>query len=163
MATFQLKEVGANNTKALGFTHELVLDINSQLGTGTGNQDHTLQVGSATMTGIIESAAILVEELVTDTADSGQITDFTAALGDNADQDGFVAATDIFSDSGNLNKLFSKNGDILKASPFAHALASGDDMILRTNATGDGADGADSGRIRILVRYIPDAGVNFSG
>ena len=71
--------------------------------------------------------------------------------------DGFVDEVDVFSDSGNLGKMFANTGAL---SVVGFHLASAVDLTY--NFTGEGPDVATSGKIRLLVKYYPTAGQLFA-
>ena len=145
----ELKKVQNVETLALGFNYEASIDL-STLGTTAGSATAVdIQVGEAAMAGGIFGAAIIVDELVVGTS----ITDATIAIGDDGDADGFVKAVDVFSDSGNLGKMFANTGALAVA---GFHLASAVDLTY--NFTGEGPDVATSGKIRLLVKYYPTAG-----
>tara|TARA_R110001599_G_scaffold82893_6_gene222953 strand:+ start:243 stop:704 length:462 start_codon:yes stop_codon:yes gene_type:complete len=145
----ELKRVRNIETLALGFNYEANIDL-STLGTTAGSATAVdIQVGEAAMAGGIFGAAIIVDELVVGTS----ITDATIAIGDDGDADGFVDEVDVFSDSGNLGKMFANTGALSVA---GFHLASAVDLTY--NFTGEGPDVATSGKIRLLVKYYPTAG-----
>ena len=145
----ELKRVRNIETLALGFNYEVEIDL-STLGTTAGSATAVdIQVGEAAMAGGIFGAAIIVDELVVGTS----ITDATIAIGDDGDADGFVDEVDVFSDSGNLGKMFANTGALSVA---GFHLASAVDLTY--NFTGEGPDVATSGKIRLLVKYYPTAG-----
>tara|TARA_R110000851_G_scaffold146668_1_gene286385 strand:+ start:132 stop:593 length:462 start_codon:yes stop_codon:yes gene_type:complete len=149
----ELKRVRNIETLALGFNYEANIDL-STLGTTAGSATAVdIQVGEAAMAGGIFGAAIIVDELVVGTS----ITDATIAIGDDGDADGFVDEVDVFSDSGNLGKMFANTGALSVA---GFHLASAVDLTY--NFTGEGPDVATSGKIRLLVKYYPTAGSLFA-
>mgnify|MGYP003638446532 FL=1 len=149
----ELKKVQNVETLALGFNYEASIDL-STLGTTAGSATAVdIQVGEAAMAGGIFGAAIIVDELVVGTS----ITDATIAIGDDGDADGFVDEVDVFSDSGNLGKMFANTGAL---SVVGFHLASAVDLTF--NFTGEGPDVATSGKIRLLVKYYPTAGQLFA-
>jgi len=149
----ELKKVQNIETLALGFNYEASIDL-STLGTTAGSATAVdIQVGEAAMAGGIFGAAIIVDELVVGTS----ITDATIAIGDDGDADGFVDEVDVFSDSGNLGKMFANTGALAVA---GFHLASAVDLTY--NFTGEGPDVATSGKIRLLVKYYPTAGQLFA-
>ena len=144
----ELKKVQNVETLALGFNYEASIDL-STLGTTAGSATAVdIQVGEAAMAGGIFGAAIIVDELVVGTS----ITDATIAIGD----DGFVDEVDVFSDSGNLGKIFANTGAL---SVVGFHLASAVDLTY--NFTGEGPDVATEGKIRLLMKYYPTAGELF--
>ena len=149
----ELKKVQNIETLALGFNYEASIDL-STLGTTAGSATAVdIQVGGAAMAGGIFGAAIIVDELVVGTS----ITDATIAIGDDGDADGFVDEVDVFSDSGNLGKMFANTGALAVA---GFHLASAVDLTY--NFTGEGPDVATAGKIRLLVKYYPTAGQLFA-
>ena len=149
----ELKKVRNIETLALGFNYEASIDL-STLGTTAGSATAVdIQVGEAAMAGGIFGAAIIVDELVVGTS----ITDAVIAIGDNDDPDGFVDDVDVFSDSGNLGKIFANTGALAVA---GFHLASAVDLTY--NFTGEGPDVATSGKIRLLMKYYPTAGQLFA-
>tara|TARA_R110002033_G_scaffold91418_1_gene141003 strand:+ start:259 stop:720 length:462 start_codon:yes stop_codon:yes gene_type:complete len=149
----ELKKVQNIETLALGFNYEASIDL-STLGTTAGSATAVdIQVGEAAMAGGIFGAAIIVDELVVGTS----ITDATIAIGDDGDADGFVDEVDVFSDSGNLGKMFANTGALAVA---GFHLASAVDLTY--NFTGEGPDVATAGKIRLLVKYYPTAGQLFA-
>jgi len=149
----ELKKVQNVETLALGFNYEASIDL-STLGTTAGSATAVdIQVGEAAMAGGIFGAAIIVDELVVGTS----ITDATIAIGDDGDADGFVDEVDVFSDSGNLGKMFANTGALAVV---GFHLASAVDLTY--NFTGEGPDVATSGKIRLLVKYYPTAGQLFA-
>ena len=81
----------------------------------------------------------------------------TAGSATAVDTDGFVDEVDVFSDSGNLGKMFANTGAL---SVVGFHLASAVDLTY--NFTGEGPDVATSGKIRLLVKYYPTAGQLFA-
>ena len=149
----ELKKVQNVETLALGFNYEASIDL-STLGTTAGSATAVdIQVGGAAMAGGVFGAAIIVDELVVGTS----ITDATIAIGDDGDADGFVDEVDVFSDSGNLGKMFANTGALAVA---GFHLASAVDLTY--NFTGEGPDVATAGKIRLLVKYYPTAGQLFA-
>jgi hypothetical protein len=149
----ELKKVQNIETLALGFNYEASIDL-STLGTTAGSATAVdIQVGEAAMAGGIFGAAIIVDELVVGTS----ITDATIAIGDDGDADGFVDEVDVFSDSGNLGKMFANTGALAVA---GFHLASAVDLTY--NFTGEGPDVATAGKIRLLMKYYPTAGQLFA-
>lgn len=149
----ELKKVQNIETLALGFNYEASIDL-STLGTTAGSATAVdIQVGEAAMAGGIFGAAIIVDELVVGTS----ITDATIAIGDDGDADGFVDEVDVFSDSGNLGKIFANTGALAVA---GFHLASAVDLTY--NFTGEGPDVATEGKIRLLMKYYPTAGQLFA-
>ena len=149
----ELKKVQNIETLALGFNYEASIDL-STLGTTAGSATAVdIQVGEAAMAGGIFGAAIIVDELVVGTS----ITDATIAIGDDGDADGFVDEVDVFSDSGNLGKMFANTGALAVA---GFHLASAVDLTF--NFTGEGPDVATAGKIRLLIKYYPTAGQLFA-
>ena len=149
----ELKKVQNVETLALGFNYEASIDL-STLGTTAGSATAVdIQVGGAAMAGGIFGAAIIVDELVVGTS----ITDATIAIGDDGDADGFVDEVDVFSDSGNLGKIFANTGAL---SVVGFHLVSAVDLTY--NFTGEGPDVATEGKIRLLVKYYPTAGELFA-
>jgi len=149
----ELKKVQNIETLALGFNYEASIDL-STLGTTAGSATAVdIQVGEAAMAGGIFGAAIIVDELVVGTS----ISDATIAIGDDGDADGFVDEVDVFSDSGNLGKMFANTGALAVA---GFHLASAVDLTY--NFTGEGPDVATSGKIRLLMKYYPTAGQLFA-
>ena len=149
----ELKKVQNIETLALGFNYEASIDL-STLGTTAGSATAVdIQVGEAAMAGGIFGAAIIVDELVVGTS----ITDATIAIGDDGDADGFVDEVDVFSDSGNLGKMFANTG--AEIDDGLHLVSAVD---LTYNFTGEGPDVATSGKIRLLVKYYPTAGQLFA-
>ena len=148
----ELKKVQNVETLALGFNYEASIDL-STLGTTAGSATAVdIQVGGAAMAGGIFGAAIIVDELVVGTS----ITDATIAIGDDGDADGFVDEVDVFSDSGNLGKIFANTGAL---SVVGFHLVSAVDLTY--NFTGEGPDVATEGKIRLLMKYYPTAGEVF--
>ena len=149
----ELKKVQNVETLALGFNYEASIDL-STLGTTAGSATAVdIQVGGAAMAGGIFGAAIIVDELVVGTS----ITDATIAIGDDGDADGFVDEVDVFSDSGNLGKIFANTGAL---SVVGFHLVSAVDLTY--NFTGEGPDVATEGKIRLLMKYYPTAGELFA-
>jgi len=149
----ELKKVQNVETLALGFNYEASIDL-STLGTTAGSATAVdIQVGGAAMAGGVFGAAIIVDELVVGTS----ITDATIAIGDDGDADGFVDEVDVFSDSGNLGKMFANTGALAVA---GFHLASAVDLTY--NFTGEGPDVATAGKIRLLMKYYPTAGQLFA-
>lgn len=149
----ELKKVQNIETLALGFNYEASIDL-STLGTAAGSATAVdIQVGEAAMAGGIFGAAIIVDELVV----GPSITDATIAIGDDGDADGFVDEVDVFSDSGNLGKMFANTGAL---SVTGFHLASAVDLTF--NFTGEGPDVATAGKIRLLIKYYPTAGQLFA-
>ena len=149
----ELKKVQNVETLALGFNYEASIDL-STLGTTAGSATAVdIQVGGAAMAGGVFGAAIIVDELVVGTS----ITDATIAIGDDGDADGFVDEVDVFSDSGNLGKIFRTNGALTQAG--SHLVSAVD---LTYNFTGNAPNDAAKGKIRILFNYYPTAGEAFS-
>ena len=155
----ELKKVQNIETLALGFNYVAGVDLTTDLGSTAGSATAVdIQVGGAAMAGGVYGAAVIVDELVTaEVTDGGSaITDATIALGDDGDADGFVDEVDVFSDSGNLGKIFTNNGALLGL----HLVSAVD---LTYNFTGNAPDDAAKGKIRILFKYHPTAGDNFGG
>jgi hypothetical protein len=149
----ELKKVQNVETLALGFNYEASIDL-STLGTTAGSATAVdIQVGGAAMAGGVFGAAIIVDELVVGTS----ITDATIAIGDDGDADGFVDEVDVFSDSGNLGKIFANTGAL---SVVGFHLVSAVDLTY--NFTGEGPDVATEGKIRLLMKYYPTAGELFA-
>jgi hypothetical protein len=149
----ELKKVQNIETLALGFNYEASIDL-STLGTTAGSATAVdIQVGEAAMAGGVYAAAIIVDELVVGTS----ITDATIAIGDDGDADGFVDEVDVFSDSGNLGKIFTNTGALLDDG--LHLVSAVD---LTYNFTGEGPDVATEGKIRLLMKYYPTAGQLFA-
>ena len=143
----ELKKVQNIETLALGFNYEAVVDLTTDLGSTAGSATAVdIQVGGAAMAGGVYGAAVIVDELVTaEVTDGGSaITDATIALGDDGDADGFVDEVDVFSDSGNLGKIFTNNGALLDDG--LHLVSAVD---LTYNFTGNAPDDAPKGKIRI--------------
>ena len=156
----ELKKVGNLETLALGFNYEASVDLTSDLGATAGSATAVdIQVNGAAMAGTVTDAAIIVDELVTAVVTDGgsAISDATIALGDDGDPDGFVDEVDVFSDSGNLNKIFRTNGALTQA---GNHLVSAVDLTY--NFTGNAPNDSDKGKIRILFNYYPTAGEAFS-
>ena len=157
----ELKKVQNIQTLALGFNYEATVDLTTDLGSTAGSATAVdIQVGGAAMAGTVTDAAIIVDELVTaEVTDGGAaISDATIALGDDGDANGFVAEVDVFSDSGNLGKIFRTNGALTQA---GNHLVSAVDLTY--NFTGNAPDDSAKGKIRILFSYYPTAGEGFSG
>ena len=149
----ELKKVQNVETLALGFNYEASIDL-STLGTTAGSATAVdIQVGGAAMAGGVFGVAIIVDELVVGTS----ITDATIAIGDDGDADGFVDEVDVFSDSGNLGKIFANTGAL---SVVGFHLVSAVDLTY--NFTGEGPDVATEGKIRLLMKYYPTAGELFA-
>ena len=149
----ELKKVQNVETLALGFNYEASIDL-STLGTTAGSATAVdIQVGGAAMAGGVFGAAIIVDELVVGTS----ITDATIAIGDDGDADGFVDEVDVFSDSGNLGKIFANTGAL---SVVGFHLVSAVDLTY--NFTGEGPDVATERKIRLLMKYYPTAGELFA-
>ena len=156
----ELKKVGNLETLALGFNYEASVDLTADLGATAGSATAVdIQVNGAAMAGTVTDAAIIVDEFVTAVVTDGgsAITDATIALGDDGDADGFVDEVDVFSDSGNLNKIFRTNGALTQA---GNHLVSAVDLTY--NFTGNAPNDSDKGKIRILFNYYPTAGEAFS-
>jgi len=157
----ELKKVQNIQTLALGFNYEASVDLTTDLGSTAGSATAVdIQVGGAAMAGTVTDAAIIVDELVTAAVTDGgsAISDATIALGDDGDPNGFVVETDVFSDSGNLGKIFRTNGALTQA---GNHLVSAVDLTY--NFTGNAPDDSAKGKIRILFSYYPTAGEGFSG
>jgi len=157
----ELKKVQNIQTLALGFNYEASVDLTTDLGSTAGSATAVdIQVGGAAMAGTVTDAAIIVDELVTAAVTDGgsAISDATIALGDDGDPNGFVVETDVFSDSGNLGKIFRTNGALTQA---GNHLVSAVDLVY--NFTGNAPDDSAKGKIRILFSYYPTAGEGFSG
>jgi hypothetical protein len=149
----ELKKVQNIETLALGFNYEASIDL-STLGTTAGSATAVdIQVGEAAMAGGVYAAAIIVDELVV----GPSITDATIAIGDDGDADGFVNEVDVFSDSGNLGKIFTNTG--AEIDDGLHLVSAVD---LTYNFTGEGPDVATAGKIRLLMKYYPTAGQLFA-
>jgi hypothetical protein len=146
----ELYKVRDIQTLALGFNYAAKIDL-STLGSTAGSATAVdIQVNEAAMAGSLQDAAIIVDQLVVGTS----ISDATIAFGDDGDPDGFVDEVDVFSDSGNLGKIFRSNGALLNEDS-AHVVSAVD---LTYNFTGEGPDVATEGVIRLLVKYFPTAG-----
>ena len=157
----ELKKLQNIETLALGFNYEAVVDLTTDLGATAGSATAVdIQVGGAAMAGGVYGAALIVDELVTaEVTDGGSaISDATIALGDDGDPNGFVAEVDVFSNSGNLGKIFTNTGDLLDDG--LHEVSAVD---LIYNFTGNAPNDAAKGKIRILFKYYPTAGENFGG
>ena len=157
----ELKKVQNIQTLALGFNYEATVDLTTDLGSTAGSATAVdIQVGGAAMAGTVTDAAIIVDELVTaEVTDGGSaISDATIALGDDGDANGFVAEVDVFSDSGNLGKIFRTNGALTQA---GNHLVTAVDLVY--NFTGNAPDDSAKGKIRILFSYYPTAGEGFAG
>jgi hypothetical protein len=156
----ELKKVQSIQTLALGFNYEAVVDLTADLGATAGSATAVdIQVGGAAMAGTVTDAAVIVDEYVTAAVTDGgsAITDATIALGDDGDANGFVVETDVFSDSGNIGKIFRTNGALTQA---GNHLVSAVDLTY--NFTGNAPNDAAKGKIRILFNYYPTAGASFS-
>ena len=156
----ELKKVSDIQTLALGFNYEASVDLTTDLGATAGSATAVdIQVGGAAMAGTVTDAAVIVDEFVTaEVTDGGSaISDATIALGDDGDPDGFVDEVDVFSDSGNLGKIFRTNGALTQAG--SHLVSAVD---LTYNFTGNAPNDAAKGKIRILFNYYPTAGESFS-
>ena len=74
--------------------------------------------------------------------------------------DGFVDEVVVFSDSGNLGKIFRASGVLLNAATSSGHVVSAVDLTY--NFTGNAPNDASKGKIRILFKYFPTAGESFS-
>ena len=156
----ELKKVRNIETLALGFNYEAVVDLTTDLGSTAGSATAVdIQVGEAAMAGGVFRAAIIVDQLVTAVVTDGgaAISDATIALGDDGDADGFVDEVDVFSDSGNLGKIFTNTG--AEIDDGLHEVSAVD---LTYNFTGNAPNDAAKGKIRILFQYYPTAGDLFA-
>ena len=127
----ELKKVGDIQTLALGFNYEASVDLTTDLGSTAGSATAVdIQVGGAAMAGLVADAAVVVDEV------------------------------DVFSDSGNLGKIFRANGVLLNAATSSGHVVSAVDLTY--NFTGNAPDDAAKGKIRILFKYYPTAGEAFS-
>ena len=148
----QLKNIRNLATLALGFNYEASIDI-ADLGSTAGSATAVdVEVASAAMAGTITDSAIIVDQLVV----GPSISDATIAFGDDGDANGFVVEADVFSDSGNLGKIFRNNGAV---SQVGNHLVSAVDLTY--NFTGAAPSVATSGKIRLLVSYFPTAGAAY--
>ena len=155
----ELKKVGDIQTLALGYTHEASFEA-SELSASTGSQTTAVQVGESAMAGTIAKAAIIVDELVTaDVSTGSAISDATIALGDDGDDNGFVAEVNCFTgDTANL--IYENTGALLNgATATSHVVSA---VNIDSNGTGNGFGNATKGKFRILVAYYPTAGDHFS-
>jgi len=152
-----LTKIGNNETKALGYTHEARFKA-SELSASTGAQTTEVQVGGASLAGTVGKVALIVDELVTAAVTDGgtAISDATIALGDDGDPNGFVVEADVFSDSGNVNKIFANNGALTQAGNHLVTV-----LNVQSNGTGSGLGDAEKGKFRLLVEYYPTAGQAF--
>ena len=153
-----LKKIGDIQTLALGYTHEASFEA-SDLSASTGAQDTEVQAGGASLAGTVGKVALIVDELVTAAVTDGgtAISDATIALGDDGDPNGFVVEADVFSDSGNANKIFANNGALTQAGNHLVTV-----LNVQSNGTGSGLGDAEKGKFRLLVEYYPTAGERFS-
>ena len=151
----ELKQIGDIQTLALGYTHEASLDA-SELSASTGSQTTAVQVGEAAMAGVIAKAAIIVDELVTaDVSTGSAVSDATIALGDNGDDNGFVAEVNCFTgDTANL--IYENTGALLNGATSTSHLVSA--VTVDSTGTGNGFGNATKGKFRLLVAYYPTAG-----
>lgn len=153
-----LKKIGDIQTLALGYTHEASFEA-SDLSASTGAQDTEVQAGGSSLAGTVGKVALIVDELVTAAVTDGgtAISDATIALGDDGDPNGFVVEADVFSDSGNANKIFANNGALTQAGNHLVTV-----LNVQSNGTGSGLGDAEKGKFRLLVEYYPTAGEQFS-
>ena len=151
----ELKKIGDIQTLALGYTHEASFDA-SELSASTGSQTTAVQVGESAMAGVVAKAAIIVDELVTAAVSTGSaVSDVTIALGDDGDDNGFVAEVNCFTgDTANL--IYENTGALLNGATSTSHLVSA--VNIDSNGTGNGFGNATKGKFRILVAYYPTAG-----
>ena len=151
----ELKKIGDIQTLALGYTHEASFDA-SELSASTGSQTTAVQVGESAMAGGVDKAAIIVDELLTDDVSTGSaVSDATIALGDDGDDNGFVAEVNCFTgDTANL--IYENTGALLNGATSTSHLVSA--VNIDSNGTGNGFGNATKGKFRILVAYYPTAG-----
>ena len=151
----ELKQIGDIQTLALGYTHEASFEA-SELSASTGSQTTAVQVGEAAMAGVIAKAAIIVDELVTAGVSTGSaVSDATIALGDDGDDNGFVAEVNCFTgDTANL--IYENTGALLNGATSTSHLVSA--VNIDSNGTGNGFGNATKGKFRLLVAYYPTAG-----
>jgi hypothetical protein len=151
----ELKQIGDIQTLALGYTHEASFEA-SELSASTGSQTTAVQVGEAAMAGVIAKAAIIVDELVTAAVSTGSaVSDATIALGDDGDDNGFVAEVNCFTgDTANL--IYENTGALLNGATSTSHLVSA--VNIDSNGTGNGFGNATKGKFRLLVAYYPTAG-----
>ena len=151
----ELKQIGDIQTLALGYTHEASFEA-SELSASTGSQTTAVQVGEAAMAGVIAKAAIIVDELVTaDVSTGSAVSDATIALGDDGDDNGFVAEVNCFTgDTANL--IYENTGALLNGATSTSHLVSA--VNIDSNGTGNGFGNATKGKFRLLVAYYPTAG-----
>ena len=151
----ELKKIGDIQTFAVGYTHEASFDA-SELSASTGSQTTAVQVGESAMAGVVAKAAIIVDELVTaDVSTGSAVSDATIALGDDGDDNGFVAEVNCFTgDTANL--IYENTGALLNgATSTSHHVSA---VNIDSNGTGNGFGNATKGKFRILVAYYPTAG-----
>jgi hypothetical protein len=153
-----LKKIGDIQTLSLGYTHEATVEA-SEFSASTGAQALAFNVAGAALAGTVGKCAIIVDQLVTaEVTDGGAaITDATLAIGDDGDANGMVVEADVFSDSGNLGKIFANNGAITQVGN--HLVTQ---LNVTSNGTGSGLGDAAKGKFRFLVEYYPTAGQGFS-
>ena len=155
----ELKKIGDIQTLALGYTHEASFDA-SELSASTGSQTTAVQVGESAMAGVIAKAAVIVDELVTaDVSTGSAISDATIALGDDGDDNGFVAEVNCFTGD-TVNLIYENTGALLNgATSTSHVVSA---VNIDSNGTGNGFGNATKGKFRILVAYYPTAGKLYS-
>ena len=155
----ELKKIGDIQTLALGYTHEATFEA-SDLSASTGSQTTAVQVGGAAMAGTITKAAIIVDELVSAAVTSGSaISDATIALGDDGDDNGFVAEVNCFTGD-TSNAIYQNTGALLNgATSSSHVVSA---VNIDSTGTGNGFGNAAQGKFRILVAYYPTAGEKFA-
>ena len=151
----ELKNIADIQTLALGYSHEASFDA-SELSASTGSQTTAVQVGESAMAGVVAKAAIIVDELVTaDVSTGSAVSDATIALGDDGDENGFVAEVNCFTgDTANL--IYENTGALLNGATSTSHLVSA--VNIDSNGTGNGFGNATKGKFRILVAYYPTAG-----
>ena len=151
----ELKKIGDIQTLALGYTHEASFDA-SELSASTGSQTTAVQVGESAMAGVVAKAAIIVDELVTaDVSTGSAVSDATIALGDDGDDNGFVAEVNCFTGA-TANLIYENTGALLNGATSTSHLVSA--VNIDSNGTGNGFGNATKGKFRILVAYYPTAG-----
>tara|TARA_R110000744_G_scaffold36859_2_gene84885 strand:- start:59 stop:535 length:477 start_codon:yes stop_codon:yes gene_type:complete len=149
-----LSKIRNVSTSALGYTHEATFGADAFSGS-TGAQALEITYGGASLAGSVFKCALIVDELVTAAVTDGgaAITDATIAVGDDGDANGMVVEADVFSDSGNIGKIFATNGAVSVAG--GHVVTV---LNATSNGTGSGLGDADKGKFRLLVEYYPTAG-----
>tara|TARA_A200000159_G_C7125443_1_gene256587 strand:+ start:121 stop:603 length:483 start_codon:yes stop_codon:yes gene_type:complete len=151
-----LKKIGNLETLAQGYTHEVEFDA-SELSASTGSQTTAVQFPSGSaLAGVIAKASIEVKELVTAAVSTGSaISDATIALGDDGDDNGFVAEVNCFTGDTD-NQGYVNTGALLNGATSTSHLVSA--VNIDSTGTGNGFGNASRGKFKLLVAYYPTAG-----